>query len=298
MKKKSLLTALIVPALLASCGEDQTPYDASGIFEATEVIVSAEATGRILSFEVEEGQELSAGTAVGSIDTLQLSLRRDQLRATQAATNSRHLNEDKQLAALRQQIENLQHERRRFEGLLQEKAATQKQVDDIKHQIEVLQRQLAATGEQVATSNNSLEAQSRSLEAQLSQTDDAINNAIITSPVAGTVLTKYAECGEYATPGKPLFKLGDLKNMKLRAYITAGQLTGIRLGQKATVYADMGETDRKAYEGRIVWISSKAEFTPKTIQTRDERANLVYAIKVEVKNDGLIKNGMYGDVDF
>ena len=162
----------------------------------------------------------------------------------------------------------------------------------------VLQRQLAATSEQIGSNNSSLTGQKGSIAAQIAQLEDQMRNSIITSPIQGTILTKYMEQGEFAAPGKPLFKVGNIQDMKLRAYITADQLTGLKIGQKVKVYADQGKADRKEYQGTVTWISSKAEFTPKTIQTRDERANLVYAVKIAVKNDGLIKEGMYGDVRF
>ena len=177
-------------------------------------------------------------------------------------------------------------------------AATQKQLDDINYQIQVLEKQLSATAEQISSSNSSLSHQSIGIEAQLAQIEDQIKNSIIVSPIKGTVLTKYAEPGEYAAPGRALFKVANVEDMKLRAYITADQLTGLKIGQQVKVYADQGKDDRKEYDGTVTWISDKAEFTPKTIQTRDERANLVYAIKVSVKNDGMIKKGMYGEVKF
>lgn len=287
-----------VAALFTACQNDGGDYDASGIFETTEVIVSAKANGEIMQFDVEEGQQVKPGTVLGYIDTLQLAFQKAQLRANQSATVSRILDTDRQIAAIRQQIAVQQRERQRYEQLVKANAATQKQLDDIDYQIEVLEKQLAATAEQVNSSNSSLDNQGQSLEAQLSQVDDKMRNAVITSPIEGTVLTKYAEPGEYAVPGKALFKIANVTDMKLRAYVTADQLTTLRLGQKVTVYADSGESDRKAYQGTVTWISDKAEFTPKTIQTRDERANLVYAVKIAVSNDGLIKDGMYGDVKF
>lgn len=292
------LCLALAAAVLGACGDKDVDYDASGVFEVTEVIVSAQGTGEILALGVEEGQTVGQGERLGLIDTLQLSLRKRQLMASLSATDSRKLSESRQIASLRQQIENLSSERKRFASLFNDKAATQKQVDDIDHQIRVLQRQLAATQEQIGSSNSSLTGQSGSIVAQIAQIDDQIWRSVVSSPISGTVLTKYMERGEYAAVGKPLFKVGDVDNMKLRAYITAGQLTSLRLGQQVTVYADQGEKGRKAYKGRVEWISDKAEFTPKTIQTRDERANLVYAVKIGVDNDGLIKAGMYGDVKF
>lgn len=287
-----------VTALFTACGNNNGDYDASGIFETTEVIVSAKGSGEIIKFDIEEGQVVTPQTAVGHIDTIQLALKKEQLLATRLATDSKVLNENQQLATIRQQIAIQQRERKRFEELVKSDAATQKQLDDINYQIEVLERQLAATAEQIGSSNNSLSNQSAGIEAQLAQLEDQIKNSIIISPIKGTILTKYAEPGEYAAPGRALFKVANIEDMKLRAYITADQLTALKIGQNVKVYADQGMSDRKEYTGTVIWISDKAEFTPKTIQTRDERANLVYAVKVAVKNDGLIKKGMYGEVKF
>lgn len=298
MKKKNILSLCAAIAAFTACSSGEKDYDASGVFETTEVIVSAKATGEILSLNVEEGQDVKRNEMLGLIDTLQLSLHDQQLAANQSAADSKRLDANRQVASIRQQIINLQKEKKRFSDLLAANAATQKQVDDISYQIEVLQRQLAATQEQIGSNNQSAGNQSMGIKAQRAQTEDQIRKAHITSPITGTVLTKYAEQGEYATPGRALFKVGDISRMRLRAYITAPQLTTLKVRQKVKVFADMGETESKAYEGTVEWISDKAEFTPKTIQTRDERANLVYAIKVAVKNDGMIKRGMYGDVKF
>ena len=295
---KYKLVPILAAVILTSCGNKDVKYDASGVFEATEVMVSARATGDILRLEVEEGQEVEAQAAIGYIDTIQLSLQKQQLLASRKATNSKKLSEGQQLASLRQQIANAQKEKKRFQDLLAKNAATQKQVDDIQYQIEVLQKQAVALQEQVSTANASISSQSSSIDAQVAMIEDKIQQSVIYSPITGTVLTKYAEPGEYAAPGKALFKVANLKDMKLRAYLTADQINAVKLGQKVTVYADEGKADRKAYEGVISWISGKAEFTPKTIQTRDERANLVYAVKITIKNDGEVKSGMYGDVKF
>lgn len=284
--------------VLGACTSQEEQYDASGIFETTEVIVSAKGTGELQSFQVEEGQAVRQGEVLGWIDTLQLSLKDRQLAASLLATESKRLDEKRQVAHLRQQIENLQREKERFTTLLNAKATTAKQVDDIDYQIKVLQNQLVATQEQINSSNSSLSRQSESIQAQRAQMEDQIRNAMISSPITGTVLTKYAEQGEFAVPGKALFKVADVSRMKLRAYITADQLTQLQIGQAVAVYADRGITDRKRYAGRVVWIADKAEFTPKTIQTRNERANLVYAVKIAVENDGFIKRGMYGEVRF
>ena len=284
--------------VLGACTSQEEQYDASGLFETTEVIVSAKGTGELQSFQVEEGQAVRQGEVLGWIDTLQLSLKDRQLAASLLATESKRLDEKRQVAHLRQQIENLQREKERFTTLLNAKATTAKQVDDIDYQIKVLQNQLVATQEQINSSNSSLSRQSESIQAQRAQMEDQIRNAMISSPITGTVLTKYAEQGEFAVPGKALFKVADVSQMKLRAYITADQLTQLQIGQAVAVYADRGTTDRKRYAGRVVWIADKAEFTPKTIQTRNERANLVYAVKIAVENDGFIKRGMYGEVRF
>lgn len=296
MKKVTIIMSAVTAMMLTACGNKDVDYDASGVFETTEVIVSARGTGEIVSFEVEEGQTVKANQPLGELDMTQLMLKKQQLHAGKDAATSRRLNTTLQVGSLRQQIANLQSEQARFKALLRDGAATQKQVDDIGYQIATLQRQLTATTEQVATANQSINGQSAGFDAQIGQVDDMLKQAVITSPIDGIILSKYAETGEFAAPGRALFKVADVSEMKLRAYVTADLLTGIRIGQKVKVYADQGVNGRKEYEGTVSWISSEAEFTPKTIQTRDERSNLVYAIKVSVKNDGLIKRGMYGDV--
>ena len=298
MRIHQYICSVAIGLVLGACTSQEEQYDASGIFETTEVIVSAKGTGELQSFQVEEGQAVRQGEVLGWIDTLQLSLKDRQLAASLLATESKRLDEKRQVAHLRQQIENLQREKERFTTLLNAKATTAKQVDDIDYQIKVLQNQLVATQEQINSSNSSLSRQSESIQAQRAQMEDQIRNAMISSPITGTVLTKYAEQGEFAVPGKALFKVADVSQMKLRAYITADQLTQLQIGQAVVVYADRGITDRKRYAGRVVWIADKAEFTPKTIQTRNERANLVYAVKIAVENDGFIKRGMYGEVRF
>ena len=285
--------------MLVSCTSNDNEYDASGVFEATEVVVSAKAQGEILSLTIDEGDEVKKGDVLGEIDATLLSQKKSQMTASQSANDSRILDLNTQIASVQQQISNAEREKARFSELLKAKAATQKQVDDIGYQISTLKAQLAAFREQVSAQNKSIREQSASMDSQINQVQTQISDATIKSPITGVVLQKYAEAGEYAAPGKALFKVADIKAMKLRAYITADQLNSITIGQKVTVYADEGKEDRKAYEGRVTWISSKAEFTPKTIMTRDERANLVYAIKISVDNNqGLIKSGMYGEVSF
>ena len=296
MKKIMILaTGLVV---LASCGNKDVDYDASGVFETTEVLVSARGTGEIVSLNIEEGQQVKANEELGRLDVTQLELKKDQLKSGKTAATSRKLNTQQQVASISQQIQNLQREKARFQALLKDGAATQKQVDDIGYQIAVLQKQLSAVNEQVSTANTSIDGQSAGFDAQIGQVDDMLRQAVITSPIDGVILSKYAEQGEFAAPGRALFKVADVSQMRLRAYITADLLTNVKIGQKVKVYADQGDKGRKEYEGTVSWISSEAEFTPKTIQTRNERSNLVYAVKIDVKNDGIIKRGMYGDVKF
>lgn len=300
MKIKNTPTALLFCAvILTSCSEKETSYDASGVFEVTEVIVSARGAGTIEQLSVSEGDQVAAGTPLGYIDTLQLDLQRKQLSASLSATDSRQLDENRQLASLRQQLANLRSEQSRFQQLVNENAAPRKQLDDINYQIDVVEKQISATAEQIGSANTSTRGQTTGIVAQIDQINARIADCVISSPISGTILSKFAEAGEYATPGKPLFKVGDISRMRLRAYITASQLTELKIGDRVKVYADQGDSGRKEYDGTVTWISDEAEFTPKTIQTRDERSNLVYAIKIDVDNrDGLIKRGMYGDIKF
>ena len=291
------LLATIVSIFLVSCSNSDGDVDASGTFETTEIIVSTESMGKIMQLNVEEGQQLNFNQRVGYIDTTQLYLKKLQLVASKKALQSRRPDIQKQIAALEQQIETAKTERKRVENLVKAEASTTKQLDDANAQIKVLEKQLEATKSSLENTSNSILGDNEALQIQIEQIEDQLQKCYITSPISGVVLTKYAEQGELATPGKALFKIGDVTNMILRAYVTSDQLTQIALGQKVKVYADYGE-DRKEYEGVVSWISSKSEFTPKTIQTRDERANLVYAIKINIKNDGLLKIGMYGNVKF
>lgn len=295
--KRSFAYPLLV-LLAASCVEGNKAYDASGVFESTEVTVSAEGNGKILSLDLQEGDRLEAGQIVGCIDTVQLHLSEIQLEASRRAVGSGRLDISRQIAALESQIGKQRQELDRFTKLEKAGASNRKQVEDIQAQIETLERQLAAQEESLNSSNRNVSGQADALEAQIEQIRDRIRKCVITSPVAGTVLAKYSEAGEFAALGRALFKVADIDNIRLRAYITADQLTALKLGQQVRVFADKGSSGRKEYAGTLIWISDKAEFTPKTIQTRDERANLVYAVKIAVENDGLIKLGMYGDIKF
>ncbi len=292
---KNIVYASII-LLLTACGKGNGDYDASGVFETTEVIVSAEANGKIMQLNFIEGQQVEQGKPLGYIDTVQLYLKKMQLLTNTSAVKSGRVDIPRQIAAIKQQIATQKNEQKRFENLVKANAANQKQLDDINAQILVLERQLTAQTELLENSNKNVSEQSSGLEVQVAQINDQIQKSIISSPINGTILSKYAEQGELATQGRALFKVADIEHMFLRAYITASQLTRVKIGQAVKVYADFGEKEMKEYSGTITWISDKSEFTPKTVQTRDERANLVYAVKVAVKNDGYLKYGMYGEL--
>ncbi|MBF0576243.1 HlyD family secretion protein [Dysgonomonas sp. GY617] len=298
MRTIKALSILIIGFLLVACGNKKGDYDASGIFETTEVIVSSEANGKILELNLEEGQIVNPDVPMGYIDTTQLYLKKMQLLASNQAVKSKQTDVPRQIAAIQQQIVTQKKEQARFENLVKSNAANQKQLDDINAQILYLEKQLAAQTEVLMNSNRGISEESSSMQIQVAQLNDQIVKSVIKSPIKGTILSKYAEQGELAVQGKALFKVGDIENMILRAYISASQLTQLKVGQTVQVFSDLGEADRKEYSGTIEWISDKAEFTPKTIQTRDERANLVYAVKIAVKNDGYIKRGMYGEIKF
>lgn len=286
----------IAVSLLAIACSKEAEFDAQGTFEATEVVVSSEATGRILNFDIEEGMTIVANQAVGTIDSLQLHLQRKQLLAQQSALLTSRPDVKKQVASLREQIVKQKSELRRVENMLSDGAATQKQKDDIEAQIKILEGQLEATLSTLSKNTSTINDNSVALEAQIAALDDRISKCRIISPVGGTVLVKYAEAGELASVGKPLMKIADLKNIYLRAYFTSDQLANIKLGDEVKVVADFGGEERYDYTGRVAWISSESEFTPKTIQTKDSRANLVYAVKIAVENDGRLKIGLAGEV--
>ena len=292
MKRIVYIAAVV---LAASCGTE-AEFDAQGTFEATEIVVSSEATGRILNFEVEEGMAVEANQMVGAIDSVQLHLQRKQLVAQQSALLGSRPDVKKQVAALREQIAKQNEELRRVENMLKDGAATKKQKDDIEAQIKILERQLDATLSTLDKNTSTINNNSAALEAQITALDDRISKCRIISPVGGIVLVKYAEAGELATVGKPLMKIADLDNIYLRAYFTSDQLAKVNLGDEVKVVADFGGEERYDYTGRIAWISSESEFTPKTIQTKDSRANLVYAVKIAVENDGRLKIGLAGEV--
>ena len=291
---KQLLYFLPILCLL-SCNK-KAEYDAQGTFEATEIIVSAEATGKILNFNIAEGESIKADSTVGVIDSLQLHLQRKQLSAQLSALLSSRPDKEKQVAYIREQISTQKREFQRIENMLRDGAATQKQYDDIKAQITILENQLSATLSTLDNNTASINDNAVALEAQIAALDDRIAKCSITSSVNGTILSKYAEAGELASIGKPLMKIANLENIYLRAYFTSDQLAHVNLGDEVTVTADFGGNEQYYYSGRIAWISSESEFTPKNIQTKDSRANLVYAVKIAVKNDGRIKIGLAGEV--
>lgn len=298
MKSITFVGTLCSLLALSACGGTTPHYDATGIFETTEVLVSAEASGKLLRFDIEEGTHLKAGHDIGLIDTVQLYLKKLQLEASMKSVESQRPDFNKQIAAIKQQIATAEKEKQRVVNLLKAGAANQKQLDDWDAQLALLNRQLAAQQSSLQNSTNSLTEQGSSVGIQVAQVEDQLAKCYISSPIDGTVLAKYAEAGELAAIGKPLFKVANMQQMYLRAYITSAQLAGVKLGQQVTVYSDYGNDERKEYPGVVTWISDRSEFTPKTILTKDERANLVYAVKIAVKNDDLLKIGMYGGVKF
>jgi HlyD family secretion protein len=295
---KTTFSILITAVLFSACTSDDNIYDASGTFEAVETIVAAEATGTIQQLNIEEGQTLKKGEVVGNIDSTQLFLKRKQLQAQIRATLSKKPNVSAQLAALLEELQQAEREQRRIANLLKADAATQKQLDDATTQTIIVKRKIAAQESALGITTSSITEETLPLQVQIEQLDDQLAKCRIVNAVNGTVITKYAEAYETAVAGKPLYKIADLSSLVLRAYITGDQLPKIKLGQKVTTIVDAEDGKFKEYPGTIQWISDKAEFTPKTIQTKDERANLVYAIKILVKNDGLLKIGMYGEVKF
>lgn len=288
--------AILILFNMSSCKKSENQYDASGSFEATEITVSAEVSGKLTDFPITEGDVLKAGQVVGNIDSVQLFLRKQQLKATLQSIQSRRPDIKKQIAALEEQIKTAKTEQSRVQKLLKANATNQKQLDDVNAQVSVLEKQLDALKTSLVNNNQGITDDARSIQLQIEQIQDQLNKCKILSPINGTVLVKYVEPSELAVQGKSLFKIADTENLILRAYITADQLSQVKIGQDVTVSADFGLNQMRKYKGIISWVSSQSEFTPKTIETRDERANLVYAIKINVKNDGYLKIGMYGNV--
>ena len=286
----------IVAAMLAvSCGTE-AEFDAQGTFEATEVVISSEAAGRILTFDIEEGMTIEREEPLAVIDSVQLHLQRSQLEAQLSALLNSRPDVQTQVSSLREQIATLKVEQRRIENMLRDGAATEKQKDDVDAQIRILESQLSATLSTLNTNTSTINSNAEAIRVQISALDDRIAKCRAMSPISGTVLVKYAQEGELATVGKPLVKIADLNNIYLRAYFTSDQLSRIKIGDEVTVTADFGGEERYDYVGRVAWISAESEFTPKTIQTKDSRANLVYAVKIAVENDGRLKIGLAGEV--
>ena len=274
MKKITILAS--VALMMAACGGNEKEYDATGTFEATETTVFAEQSGALLTFSVNEGDSIEANKEVGLIDTTQVWLK------IQHAT--------------RQQLAKARQDEQRYKELVADGAAPSKMLDDATSQVKVLQRQLDAQISSLAISTRALDKQTAAADIQVSQMQDMLRKCHITAPAKGTVLEKYVERGEFVSVGKPLFKIADTEDMYLRAYVTSAQLQHVKLGQHVKVFADYGAGQRKEYDGTVSWISSRSEFTPKTILTDDERADLVYAVKVAIRNDGFVKIGMYGGI--
>lgn len=293
-----LIMIVMTASIVVACGNGSKDTDASGTFETEEVIVSSQATGLIERLDIEEGQTLADGQDVGYIDTVQLDLKRKQLVAQIDAVLSRKPQIATQIAALQEQLATAEREQQRVTKLVQAEAATTKQLDDARAQVAVLKKQINAQYSTLGISSQSITQEAIPLRVQIEQLDDQIAKSRIVNRIPGTVLTKYAEAQEVTAVGKPLYRIGDLSTVTLRAYVTGNQFSSIRLNQNVRVLVDDGQNGYREYSGTISWISDKAEFTPKTIQTKDERANLVYAIKIRVKNDGRLKIGMYGEVRF
>ena len=295
---KKIIAMAGVALLLNACGRKERQYDATGVFEATETTVYAEQTGALLTFNVEEGDTVGQNREVGLIDTTQLWLKMKQAEAMKSVYQSQKPEQEKQIAVTRQQLAKAKQDQQRYKELVADGAAPAKMLDDANSQVEVLQRQLDAQLSSLRVTTNALDKQMDATDVQAEQLRDQIRKCHILVPAKGTVIEKYVERGEFVSAGKPLFKMADTENMFIRAYVTSAQLENIKTGQKATVFADYGNGGKKEYEGRVTWISSRSEFTPKTILTDDERADLVYAVKVAIKGDGYVKMGMYGEVLF
>lgn len=310
--KQLFFLSFIALVSLTACKNSNGKADASGTFEANEVIVSAESSGKLTSFVIEEGQTIAKDSVVGTVDGTSISLQKEQVESSIQALGEKTMDvspqvkllED-QLAVQQSQLTNLLHEQGRIQSLLKQDAATGKQLDDINAQIDVAKRSMHVTRQQiqvqqnnVATQNRSILSEGKPLQKRVAQLEDQLRKTSIINPVAGTVLTKYAEQGEITSTGKALYKIADLSTITLRVYITGTQLSQVKLGQTVKVMVDDGASKYKEYSGTLSWVSDKAEFTPKTIQTKDERANLVYATRIKVKNDGYLKIGMYGEIKF
>lgn len=295
MKIQKITAILCVSALLTSCIESQRP-DASGTFETVETVVSSEIAGRLLEFKVEEGFNLKEGDIVGKIDDLQYRLQVENLRAQIEALKHRTPEVALQLAGLEERLRKQFLEKERTEKLIAAKSENTKKLDDINSEIKYLKDSIAASKSTLDKQVAEIFATIKSLEVQIQQAQDSISKSVIKNPLNGTVIVKYAEANEVTSFGKPLYKIANLNDMRLRAYFSAADLSKLKIGQSLRVIADFGENQTREYEGVLIWVSEKSEFTPKGIRTRDERADLVYATKIAVKNDGYLKIGQYAEV--
>ncbi len=295
---KKIIFSFALASLFLACNNSKNNYDASGSFETEETIISSEASGTIKQFDIQEGQSISAGQQIGYVDSTQLFLKKKQLEAQINSLLSKKPNISVQLATLQEQLKTAEKEQMRFSNLLKSGAATTKQVDDITAQVEILKKQIDAQKSTLSISSEGINKDAMPLQVQIEQLNDQLQKCKLINSVNGTVLTKYAEVNEITSPGKPLYKIADLSNLILRAYITGNQLPLVKLNQKVKLMTDDGSGKFNETEGIITWVNDKAEFTPKTIQTKDERSNMVYAIKILVKNTGQLKIGMYAEVKF
>ncbi len=290
---------IIIPVLLlTACRHGNNGSDAYGNFEATEVTISADGNGQLINFNLDEGDDLNPGEPIGQIDTLQLFYRKQQLEASIGALYAKTINIPTQINVLKEKRRVMEVDKNRVVNLLKDSAATQKQFDDIQGQIDITNKDLAANEDRLDVTNKGLVSEVKPLRAQIDQINDQIRRCKIVNPIQGTVLAKYAEAHEMTGIGKPLYKIADLSVLYLRAYVSGDQLDDIKIGQKVKVLIDKDKDSFHTYDGEITWISDKSEFTPKIVQTKEERVNLVYAIKVKVQNDGKIKIGMPGEVKF
>jgi len=292
MKTRMLL--LVIPIFFIACSGNNNGSDAYGNFEAKEIIVSAEAQGKIIQLNIEEGTLLKQGQLVGFIDTTMLNLQKEQLKAQKQVISTKLTNVNAQIAVQEEQKQTLLNEKNRIEKLFADKAATQQQFDDITGKYDVLVKQINATKTQI----NSIYREMDVVDKQTDLLNEQIRKAKISNPIDGTVLEKYIEAGEIATMGKALYKIARLDEIDLRVYVSGAQIPSVKIGQQVKVFVDKDKSTNQEYEGVISWISDQAEFTPKIIQTKEERVNMVYAVKVRVKNDGVLKIGMPGEVKF
>ncbi len=292
--KRTFIYLIIIASLATSCGNSKE-FDATGNFESTEIIVSSEVIGKLITLNVNEGDLVKQDSVIGYVDSTQLFFQKERIIKSIDAVGAKMSDIPLQTAAIKQQIKNLEIERQRAENLVNKKVGNQKQLDEINYQIEVLNKQLAAGVNTMSKANISISKERESLISQIEVLNDQLSKTKIKSPISGTIITKYIQAGELLTIGKPIFKIADINEMILRVYLSADVMTKVKIGQNVKVFVDFGD-ESKEYVGVISWISPKAEFTPKTIQTKDERENLVYAAKVIVKNDGFIKIGMFGEI--